>query len=180
MKILTQSVLSALVLSVLLASIGTHAQTVLVPLAGQVKTLPDGYQTKAQILALRVSHFAITATPKAGGGYTMTGVCDGDHKIKIQGRKNGSTGLNVQGQPAVMFEFELICNKPDPTNPPIFSPVAGKTNVFNFDTNIRLLAVPTAGSPGLAPGVWTVNATQKGGVTAPMQDVILPPYTVTF
>ena len=68
---------------------------------GPVLNVPvDGFLTKAQSMALRVSNFSANATLQAGGGYKMMGVCDGGHKAKIAGRKNGTSGNNVMGQPA--------------------------------------------------------------------------------
>lgn len=161
-----------------------HAQapklTGITPITPSPITPVEGTLTKAQMMALRVSNFTLGATPQAGGGYKMTGVCDGGHKIKIAGRKNGTSGSNTMGVPAIMFEFEMICNQADPSHPPIYAPVAGKVNVYSYDTNIRLSSTPTAASPGVSAGAWTVNATQKGGSTAPVQDVILPPMTITF
>ena len=176
--------ISAASYAVCLLTVSAHAQTtqsIKINPPGPVLNVPaDGFLTKAQSMALRISNFSVSATPQAGGGYKMTGVCDGGHKAKIAGRKNGTIGNGTMGQPAIMFEFELICNQPDPTNPPIFAPLAGKPNAYTYNTNILLFAAPTVANAGVSPGAWTINATQKGGTTAPVQDVVFPAIAVTF
>ena len=176
--------ISAASCAICLLAPSAHAQTtqpINITIPSPVQNVPaEGFLTKAQSMALRVSNFSVSATPQAGGGYKMTGVCDGGHKAKIAGRKNGTSGNNVMGQPAIMFEFELICNQPDPTNSPVFSPLAGKPNAYTYNTNILLIAAATVANAGVSPGAWTINATQKGGTTAPVQDVVLPAISVTF
>ena len=158
---------------------GQSSQPINLTPPGSVQSLPEGLLTRSQAM-LRVSSFTVSATLQASGGYKMTGICDGAHKAKIKGRKNGTTGNNTAGSPAIMFEFEMICNQPDPTNPPTFAPLAGKPNAYIYNTNILLTTAATVARPGVSPGVWTINATQKGGTTAPVQDVVLPAITVTF
>ena len=162
-----------------LLSVGASAQSspsINLISPGSAQALPSGIVTRSQA-ALSISYFSVSATPQPGGGYKMTGVCDGGHKAKIAGRKNGTTGNNTVGTPAIMFEFELICNRTDPTNPPIFAPVAGKPNTYTFNTNILLSSTT---NPGVSPGLWTVTATQRGSTTAPIQDIALPLLSVTF